>query len=382
MFNFNVKGSISGIVSDIRRQSGSIEVGAILFMASTKYDMKELSIAIENEFPHSENIGCTTTGEISVNNLEEGTVSVSVFPKSVGKIASVLMEGIGGVPIVHYKKVKEAVMNAGINFGNPKGICFSFSTGLNGGEEKVLSVIDSLFPNKKLPLIGGSAGDDLKFKETFVALNGEIYNDAAVCLFINSDNFKVYKENIFIPTGKRMQITKASVQERTVYEVDGVKASKRYAELLGIREEKLKDYFGSNPLGQLQGSEILIRSPYNVNSDGSITFYSQLFPGGIVEILEVAPNIEEVFNNTVADMGRDFRKVEGVLGVNCILRTLQFKSENRGKQFCGILSKNTKNMCGYTSYGEQLGTDDGYVHLNQTLTLVAYGQKNNFGRSL
>ena len=239
MFTLNVR-TISDLISGIKKQDANPE--AIVFMAASKFNYEEVVKKLSENFPSSTAIGCTTTGEISPEGIKDETISCMVFEKNYAKVNSNFLTpeiAPGEAPIKHWEKIKAS-----------NGLIINFSTGLNGGEENVLSTIETVFEKNTVELIGGTAGDNLQFKETFVSLNNEIVNNGTVGLVLNLDKskFKMYKENIYIPTKKALQATKVDVASRTVLEFNGKKASIAYAEALGIKESVLKNVFFTNPL--------------------------------------------------------------------------------------------------------------------------------------
>ncbi|MDQ0872682.1 hypothetical protein QFZ77_001341 [Paenibacillus sp. V4I3] len=100
--------------------------------------------------------------------------------------------------------------------------------GLRKAEEKVLSVIQSLFPNKDFPLIGGSAGDNGKFG-MMLSCNGSLYSNAAILTIVKTKHpFYLYRENIFVPKGESLTVTKADIRERKIYENNHAPAADYY----------------------------------------------------------------------------------------------------------------------------------------------------------
>ncbi len=337
-------------------------------MASSKFDFNELQKALRDNFPNSILQGTTTTGEISPIGIKDDTISTLIVPRNYAKATSFVLPNIapGEAPIQHWKN---------IILGN--GVIINFSTGLNGGEENALSAIETIFENNNVELIGGSAGDNLKFKETNVCLNENIFSNASIGTLLNIDKskFNIYKENIYTPTEKYLQATKVDVEKRIVYEFDGQKASTTYAKALGIKESELKDAFFNNPLGLKMGKDIIIRSAHTLYPDGSIGFYSQIEYGSILGILE-SGNTKEIFQNTINQIQNDFKRVDGVFIVNCILRKLKFETESLGDIFCQNFKQLTPNITGFCSYGEQIGNKEfGWLHINQTATIIVFGQK-------
>jgi len=68
-----------------------------------------------------------------------------------------------------------------------------------------------------VPLLGGSAGDDLKFDNAFVIASGKAYQNAGVIILAQSKiPFLAIKHQHYIPGDIDVVITKANVVERVV----------------------------------------------------------------------------------------------------------------------------------------------------------------------
>lgn len=88
----------------------------------------------------------------------------------------------------------------------------------------------------------------------------------------------------------------------------------------------------------------------------------------MVEILEPKNPVHEM-QKTLDDFTQAFSELYGVLSCNCILRKLQFQQE-RVEEALNDELKNLPNLCGFSSYGEQLNKSQ----LNQTMLLLGFGK--------
>lgn len=346
----------------------------ILYFASTVYDFNELSCLFAQYFPRTEVVGLTTVGEINKDGFSENSLSALSFSGSEFKAQAVLMDNIEKYPILYREELIQAAERVGIDRKSrlieKQGLGLVFPNGLIAAEERMLSIVNSIFPHEGFPLFGGTAGDDAKFVETNVSVNGEVSSKAGAVVFVKTtDDIQIYKENIFQSTGKQLKITKANTESRVVYEFNGRKASDEYARLLGISESQLTHYFMTNPLGRNIDDQIWIASPFQVNGDGSIQFYCQLFQDSIVEILEPKKVVETV-RASIRHFKEGFAHLEGVLAVNCILRKLQFQNQKLTTDLNREMSQ-LPNLSGFSSYGEQLNK----TQLNQTMILLGFGKR-------
>lgn len=345
----------------------------VLFFASTIYNFNLLVQLFNEKFPKAEVVGITTVGEIHNSGIHENSlVAVSMTGEDV-RAKSVFMADIHKYPIFDRPKLLEAATSIGINVNahnlQKEGIALVFPNGLVNAEERMLSVVNSIFPNSGFPVFGGTAGDDAKFEQTLVSSNGSISSTAGVVLFLKSNHsFKIYKESIFEQFSETTLVaTKVDVEARRVYEFNGKKAVQEYARILGVTPNTLESKFMAHPLGFV-GKQLSVGSPMCVHEDGSISFYCQILRNAELKILkpvEVLSTIE----NTVATVQKEFKQVEGAFAVNCILRKIQFK-ETKLLPSVNERLKNIPNLFGFCSYGEQLQNEQ----INQTLVLLVFGQ--------
>lgn len=359
-----------------REVSGQLHTNPslILFFASTVHSFEQLTILFQDKYPDCEVIGVTTTGEIGPQGFSDNGLSAQSFAREFGQIEALLMDNIEKYPVFDRERLMHSAKKLGIRVESEKidkeGLAFVFPTGLVAGEEKMLSIVNSIFTYDGFPIFGGTAGDDTKFVQTFVSLNGQQSSKGGVVVFIKPEfDFYIQKENIFISTGVTLKVTKADAEKRIVYEINHEPATKAYAKALGVSEQQLPKYFMTNPLGRRFNEELLIASPFQVEANGALAFYCQVFQDAVVELLEPKDPVATL-QKTLAEFTSQFDKLEGVLACNCILRKLQFQEQRLFPALNSQLSQ-LPNLAGFSSYGEQLNKS----LINQTLLLIGFGTR-------
>ena len=345
----------------------------ILFFASTVYDFEDVSMKLHESYPNTQVVGVTTTGEIGTTGYAEGTLSVQSYAREFGRCEAVLMRDIVKYPIFDRPKLIAAAKKVGIQPSSKnlakEGLALVFPVGLKAAEEKMLSVVNSIFEQDGFTIFGGTAGDDAQFVTTKVSVNGEISQEGGATVFIKPNmDFYIQKENIFEGTGKKVKITKANAEKRIVYEMDGRPAAQVYAEKIGTSVSSLNQQFSKHPLGRKFNEDHLIASPFQSKPDGSVEFYCQVYEGAILEILQ-PKDVQFEMQQTITRFQNKFEALHGVLGCNCILRKLQFKNEHQTEALNKQL-KQLPNLSGFSSYGEQYNKSQ----LNQTLLLIGFGK--------
>ena len=346
----------------------------VLFFASTAYSFEELVTCFTNKYPNSQIVGVTTTGEIGPTGFEEFSLSAQSYAATFGRIQATLMSDIIKYPIFERQKLVNAAKQIGIPLQSKsmdkEGLAFVFPVGLQAGEEKMLSVVNSIFEQDGFPIFGGTAGDDAKFETTYVSVNGEITSTGGAVIFIKpAVDFYIIKENNFESMGKRVKITKADPEKRIVYEMDGRPAAEVYAQALGVPVSELDKHWSLYPLGRKFNHEFYNASPFMLRETGAIEFYCQVYEGATLEILQPCDVITGL-EKTIAHFTGRFTQLDGVLACNCILRKLQFQQERLIEKMNDRL-KQLPNLCGFSSYGEQLNKSQ----LNQTMVLIGFGKR-------
>lgn len=347
----------------------------IIFFASTVYVYEELVALFCEKFPNAQVVGLTTVGEINNQGIHEKSLSVVAFSRNGFNAKAVFMEDIHKFPVFQREELIVAAKSAGINTSSKnlekEGFALVFPNGLINAEERMLSIVNSIFPNEGFNVFGGTAGDDAKFVKTYNSLNHKISDTSGIVVFVKlQEDFKVYKESIFEPFSDKVLVaSKVAVEGRKVYEFNGRKASQEYARILGISEKSLESKFMAHPLGFV-GKQLSVGSPMCVNPDGSISFYCQVSRNAEMKVLKPL-DVLKTMDNTVQSMNNDFQTIEATFAINCILRKIQFQNTNLIKDVNLRFGK-MPNAFGFCSYGEQIYNEQ----INQTLVLLTIGKLN------
>lgn len=294
---------------------------------------------------------CSTAGEYTSKGYMDGVITGFTYSKAEADIVEIPYPAIKSIDSLKkaYEKVKS----------NRNAYMLLLCDGLSGMEESVLSTFYFIAPDFKI--IGGSAGDNLKFKETYIYIGQKRVRNAAI-FFNSSRRTSLMKENIYTSTAKELLVTSADVLGRTVRTFNNNPASSEYAKMIGVKENDLPNYFMNNPLGKTYENDIFIASPMKVNSDRSITFYCELMENTFLHVLKAEDPIT-ILQETIR---RAEFKPSFVFSVNCILRSLKFIQENTWTVFDQEMLKFCGNTAGFISYGEQYYKN----HSNQTMVLL------------
>lgn len=348
-------------VRELATQIEQPNIQVTLAFFSDEYEPEELGRALKMYLPGPV-IGCTTAGQLSETGFQRGGISgaslagdeLSVVPylirplsasgKAIARIAEDVRKRLAGTS-------RDA-------FG------FLLVDGLSMKEEVLISNLYMSLVD--IPIIGGSAGDSLKFKQTFIYHDGELLNNAAVfALFLTSLPFRVFKHQHFHPTSTRLVVTDADPARRLVKEINGEPAVEAYARLIGIAVPDLNSLvFSRYPLMLHIGDEYYVRSISRVEPDGSLTFFCAIDAGLVLTIGQghsAVDAIDNHLNKIIEDMGEP----AVIFGCDCILRRLEMEERGIDDKVGRLLAR--QKVVGFSTYGEQYNS----VHVNQTFTGIA-----------
>jgi len=355
-------------VHELREQLRGIDPQLLVFFASSRYAPAELARDMKDAFPRAAVMGCTTAGEIISGKMLNHSVVGMAMDGRIVQDASI--EVLHGLKEDCSGAVTRAFSNFERHFGTPmRDLDFSqyvglvLADGLSGMEERLMDRLGDL---TNLRFVGGSAGDDLAFKQTHVFAEGKAYADAAIlCVLKPAVAFDVLKTQSFRILDKHLVATKVDEANRQVFEFNHEPAVQAYAKAVGIEPSKIAEAFMSFPLGLIVDGEPYVRSPQR--QDGSsLRCYCNVVEGAELSLLESSDIVHDT-QQALAQKQKDFGPISGIINFHCILRTLALQKSGQLDAY-GKLFERIPTI-GFSTYGEQyLG------HVNQTSTMLLLGE--------
>jgi methyl-accepting chemotaxis protein len=270
------------LAREVKTGLGSEKIGLAILLTSSKYELAPLLKAVRSELGAGLLIGCTTAGEFNQNSVEKESVVLAVISDSDNYrffVSSAI--GLHDDPTGCVQKAVSAIPAQTPGFTYRSAILLH--DGLAGrGEEAVLSAATILGP--KVSFAGGSAGDDLLFKQTFVFCNDAITTDSVVLCVIDSKlPIGLGVKHGHKPVTEQLTVTKA--KDNVLFEVNGEPAWNVWKRLLattaktiGIDVNHLDDasavgqFLIRYELGLSTGKDYKVRVPLSKNDDGSLNF--------------------------------------------------------------------------------------------------------------
>lgn len=356
-------------VAHLAEQLAGLDPTVIVFFSGHERDGAALSRDLKARFTGAEVLGCTSAGEFASAGSGRGGVSLlALTGNKVRRASTAMADFSGGVQAGMAAALQRLAggLSLDLRQADPKRyVGIVLIEGLGMHEEEVNEYLGNAAP--LLSFVGGSAGDDLLFRETRLFLNGSATNNGAVLLLMEAAvPFVIGKTCSFRPVGSPYRVTRADAKTRTVYELDGKPVLEAYAKLVGKTPAQLDgDVFRVNPLGLVIDGKPWIRSPMQAQPDGGLKFYCAIREGMDVYLMEGTDLVGET-RAAIADWNRELgAPIAGGFAFNCVLRRLDLDK----KELHGPFLDSFKGMqvAGFHTYGESwLG------HINQTLTAIFF----------
>lgn len=340
----------------------------VFAFASTKQDAGAVARTLAERYPNAIVVGCSTTGEHVGGEHSKGALALTALCESGVRWAATVIRGLASFDDAGASVTTRSLFgDLGVNvddFAPEEFFCLWFIDGLRAKEEVVGALIADALEGVRL--VGGSAGDDLAFKQTVVIYGGEAITDAAVLLMGHAKGrFEILKHQHFTTTTRRLVVTKVDAAERRIYEIDGLPAVEAYANALGLATDAVtSDVTFMNPVTFSCNGEIYVRSVQRLEPDGSMVFFCAVEEGMVLEIGS--------HHDMCASLASDFERITArgpfdfMLGFNCILRALEADKIGAVDRLGELWRGAARSSLGFDTYGEVL---DG-IHINQTLVAI------------
>ena len=341
----------------------------MIYFSKSRFDAERIKDGMRRTCPALRYAACSTAGEITHRGLSEGQLVAVLFPadrfsivaQRIGSITSAGMEGL----VAQVSEAKGRFLSRSRQDERKGAFALCLIDGMSFAEESVTAALHWALDD--IPMIGGSAGDDMNFRETSLILDGEAGHDCAILVLVGTDAaFHIFKTDNFVPTDDKLVVTRSDPARRVVLEFNAAPAAEEYARTIGMDPASLSSLsFASHPLVVRVGGEFYCRSVQKVNDDGSLSFYCAIDDGIVMTVAEptgMARTTRDAFDEVRKRIGT----IDVVLGFDCVLRQVDARNRQVTQTLSQIYRDN--HVIGFNTYGEQYIS----MHLNQTFTGIAF----------
>lgn len=357
------------------------DLAQLVFLFGDTTLLKDASIfeEIKSFYPNANIISGSTAGEIIGTQVLDGSLVVTgVYFNNT---------------TLRFAKTKIATMEDSLKAGEDlarslgkEGLkhVMVLSDGLHVNGTKLVNGLTSILP-KSVAVTGGLTGDQDRFYETVVGLDGPAEADTIAVIGFYGDSIKIGYGSMggWDPFGPERLVTKASAN--VLYELDGKSALELYKRYLGDQARELPASGLLFPLSlRREGKETgLVRTILSIDEkEGSMTFAGDVPEGYYVRLMKA--NFERLVDGAegAANMSHEAfgtSHPDLAILISCVGRKLVLKQrvEEEVERVQEVLG-NTTTMTGFYSYGEicpVTPTEKQCELHNQTMTITTFSEK-------
>ncbi|MDE7198025.1 MAG: diguanylate cyclase [Lachnospiraceae bacterium] len=327
--------------------------------------IQDVTSAIEEYFPDTPYIGCSTSGniidcELSGNitvvctDFELPTTKFEIFQYDMAELS---------VDDITARIVEETRKNAWVKavemyFTIPEGSTTRFCDGLKELREDI-------------QIFGGvSCSDDITSDDSCVFTKAYGFSESSIIIvFYGGEDFHVdsIKVTGWKPLGREFHVTKS--QGSLLQELDGIPAYDVYHKYLNINNDE--NFFYNTlefPLFYEHNDTTILRTPVSSNADGSINMTSDMDIGSVVRISYGDPStiVESIRQDSqrIAQFGPDVLHI-----FSCAARRTFWTNKEPTYEIQPF--RDISASCGFFSHGEFLRTKGSLNQHNVTLVIAA-----------
>jgi hypothetical protein len=335
--------------------------GLVLAFVAPGYDLDRVGAEL-HRWCGDRVAACTSAGNIGPDGYQdEGIVAVALSGGGLSAGTVRIDAGIDVVDAVCQVGPQLVGLRSLREIGDVFGILLV--DGLAAQQDRLAATLRSLLGD--VPIVGGSAGDDLSFSRTAVYADGRFRpNTATFTVVATRAPFRIVRLQHHEPTDTMLVVTEAVPEERLVGEINGRPAVEAYAEAVGVSVAGLDpSVFSAHPMLLHAAGEHWIRSVAAIGPEGSLRLFAAVDRGDVLRLGRPSGLLDDLERRLAAlGSGGD----GGVLAFDCVLRRIEARATGVEKDVNSCLSRH--GVVGLSTYGEQFNG----MNVNHTMAAVAF----------
>jgi hypothetical protein len=348
----------------------------VFVFATVGYSQQELLKAVREATDHAPLSGCSGEGVIAGGEADESNFSVGVMAIRSDQLrfSNGIATGLKQDPAGAGRAIAEAIQP---EVGSDTMALFLFPDGITLNFDRLLDGLEGqLNLDRLLPLVGGTAGDNLTMKHTYQYCNDRVVSDGVAWALLSGQAQVAWAVNhSCVPIGVGYQVTRC--KGNVIYEIDGRPAVEVLRDYL--TEDEIEDWaravltfqFGFKVPGTMRGyDEYIIRGMLGGKDDatGSVIIPTEVCEG--TSIWLTRRDYEKLANG----VERAAEEIKARLGDNPARLVFQFDCAGRGKAF---LREQQKLRLLETLRG-RIGSDVPWLGLYTFGEISPVGERNYF----
>ena len=353
------------------------DAALLLVFCSPAHDLAELIAGVRDEGGELPLIGSTTAGEIVLGGPSDGGVVVLALGGPGFAVATAAATGIS--PRLRQAGAEVATCLNAVA-AKPHRVLLLLTDGLAGDHQEILRGAYSV-AGAAVPLVGGTAADDMRMSGTHQFHGGDVLANAVVATALGSDApMGIGVRHSWKPFGEPMLITGSSGS--WIHTLDDEPAMDVYLGRLEAPVECFRDqgaftsFAMTHPLGLSRRSGERLRCVFKVDYENrSLACNAQVPNGAVTWFMECSPtSVLESTDHACAEAlrGLDSRPPIGLLAFDCAGRRAFLGADGAAAEVERIVEHaGGAPVAGFYTYGEIARVRGGNGFHNQTLVALA-----------
>ncbi|MEM9803931.1 MAG: FIST N-terminal domain-containing protein [Cyanobacteria bacterium P01_D01_bin.56] len=278
------KYAVEDVLNHCRKDLDGHQPQAGILFAAIDFDHALILEQINQEFPGIDLIGCTTDGEMSsILGFQQDSLTLMLFSSDTVTFSVGLGKNVKEDPLT---AASRAVQQATQHQESPK-VCIAIPAsyipdGSTTNGEAVLKGLEQAFADQ-VPIVGGSAGDQYRFKSTVQFFRDQVLTNSLPILVLSGDVKVSYGAACgWTPIGHKAIVTRS--EGTALYEIDGKPALDFCKRYLGDRPPTAE-----TPLAVYDGTSnhYYMRVPNTYDEDsGKINFLGDIPQGATIQLTD------------------------------------------------------------------------------------------------
>lgn len=335
-----------------------------IFTGVTEHDrLRPLLAQLSRQLPGFAMVGASTSGEVCGPTITDGRILLSFSTFDHTRIDTLYIDDLS---FANGNAIGRELA------GSDARLVLGFGNTLRENPERFLHGLSQGAPD--VCIAGGNAGDNARFRDTFVILNGEIHDRGLVLAVLRGEQLQVHNRQVlnWTPIGIEMRVTRND--GNIIYELNDTPILDLYRYYLGSEvADKVPESLMEFPLLGESGGQPVARSPVGATADGGLIYAGEFIEGqsvrfGVADIDTILTSAAD----TAADLART-TPIEAMYIYSCTARRAFLKSNIASE----IASLAAAGPCaGFFTYGEYFHMPGDNRLLNITTTLVALSEQD------
>ncbi len=347
---------------------------AAILLAAMDFDHGMILERINQTFPGIQLIGGTTDGEMSsVLQFQQDSLVLFLLASDVVEFTAAVGRNISRDPMaIAAATARAAKASAGI----PAKLCLTIPESLTTSGVEILAGLKTGL-GSDVAIVGGSAGDQWSFRQTYQFFNTEVLSDAVpILLLCGQILFGVGLDSGWTLVGRKGIVTKAVGNK--VYTVDDQPIINFYEDYLGTNVGGLTYRLAVFEPGK---ESWYMRSSNGIPEDGAISFFADVPEQAQVQVVQADRNsIVSAARSSICNALANYpaRQPEAALFFSCAGRRQVLGTRTKVEpEAAQIIFGNGVPFCGFYTYGEIAPLQNGseaQFH-NETFVTLLLGTK-------